>query len=386
MVESHNSFFALLRFSLGIDRDFNFRPTIDEWKQLYNQTLKQSLVGVTYEGVSQLPEDYFESPASDGADSQAAYMPQWLAMQWANDAEIIAGLNEQLNSKAAQLTTRFEQQGHHTVILKGQANALLYPNPLSRQPGDIDIYVDGGRERVEATLRRLGMADDADGTTTTHHFHLPPDGDGIEVEVHHKPSSGNLNATTNQRLQAYLMQLLADGGKLTDARFRVPSSIFALTMQLAHISRHIMEGGLGLRQIIDYYFLLRSSTDDDRRQLAARLKKLGLHHVAAALMWLLAETLHLPKELMLTAPDRRRGRWLLNRVLDGGNFGWYTTPMPRYGARQRFVIGRRQSFGLIWFCPQEAHQIMRKELKYWLTLFVTIPQRIWYRKLSLNGV
>lgn len=384
MATSSNHFLALLRFSLGIDREFNFRPTAGEWAQLYEQSLRQSLVGVTYEGVSRLPEDCFEPAASGGADAQT-HLPQLLALQWASDAEVIAGLNDLQDRKAAQLTARFEEQGHRTVILKGQANALLYPNPLSRQPGDIDIYVDGGRERVAATLRRLGMAEDPD-SHSEHHFHLIPDADGIEVEVHYKPSSGNLNAITNQRLQAYLMQLLGGGGgtALCDAGFRVPPLAFALAMQLSHICRHVMEWGLGLRQIVDYYFLLRTSTDDDRRQLAARLKELGLRPAAAALMWVLAETLHLPGELMVTAPDRWRGRWLLDRLLDGGNFGWYGTRIPSHGAWRRFAFGRRQAFGLIWFCPKEAQKIKREELQYWRTLFVTIPLRIKQRKLSIS--
>ena len=203
MANLNSHFFALLRFSLGIDRNFTLRPTAGEWTLLYEQACRLSLAGVMYEGVSQLPEDYFEPASSGGTDSQA-YMPQQLAIQWAYDAEMIAGLNDLQNRKAAQLTARFEQQGHHTVILKGQANALLYPTPLSRQPGDIDIYVDGGRERVGAMLNSLGMGEDAEDNMT-HHFRLPPDEDGIEVEVHYMPGSGNLNATTNERLQAYLM-------------------------------------------------------------------------------------------------------------------------------------------------------------------------------------
>ena len=384
MANLNSHFFALLRFSLGIDRNFTLRPTAGEWMQLYEQACKQRLVGVMYEGVSQLPEDCFEPVASNGGADPEAYMPQQLATQWAYDAEVIAGLNDLQNSKATELTTLFEQQGHHTVILKGQANARLYPNPLSRQPGDIDIYVDGGREHVEATLNSLGLGEDAEDNTT-HHFRLPPDEDGIEVEVHYMPGSGNLNATTNERLQAYLIQLLANGAELCDAGFRVPSSAFALTMQLAHIIRHALQEGVGMRQVIDYYLLLRTSTDDDRRQLAGRLKQLGLHRVVvAALMWVLAETLHLPEEQMLTAPDRRRGRWLLDRMLDGSDFKWDT--MPKYGAWQRLVTGRRQAFSLIWFCPGEAHRVVCQELQYWRTLFINIPQRIRYRKLSLNGL
>lgn len=115
MATSSDHFLALLRFSLGIDREFNFRPTAGEWAQLYEQSLRQSLVGVTYEGVSRLPEDCFEPAVSSGADAQT-HLPQLLALQWASDAEVIAGLNDLQNRKAAQLTARFEEQGHRTVI------------------------------------------------------------------------------------------------------------------------------------------------------------------------------------------------------------------------------------------------------------------------------
>lgn len=331
--------------------------------KLYAYARRQSLVGVTYCGVSRLSEE-----------SQAD-IPQRIAMQWTYDAEVIAGNNDLQNRKAASLTTAFEQHGHHTAILKGQANARLYPNPLSRQPGDIDIYVDGGSERVEATLAALGMADGA-VNNEMYHIHLPPDEDGIEVEVHYMPGSGNLNPRTNERLRTYLLQQFADGTTLCDAGFRVPSTAFALAMQLAHISRHAFEEGVGLRQVTDYYLLLRSATDDERRQLAARLKELGLRHVTKALMWVLAEVFRLPKEMMLAKPDRWRGRWLMSRILGGGNFGWYAKPRSYIGAWNRFYGGRHHAFSLIWFCPEEAHDLMREEQHYWWNLFVTIPQRI----------
>ena len=364
-------FLALLRFSLGIDESFPHRPTAEEWGKLYACACRQSMVGVTFCGVSRLSE---ASPAD---------VPQRLVMQWACDAEVIAGLNDLQNRKAARLTALFEQQDHHTAVLKGQANARLYPDPLSRQPGDIDLYVDGGRERAEATLIALGMAEGAD-SKSPHHFHLAPDEDGIEVEVHFKPGSGNLNPRTDRRLQAYLMQRFAEGAALCEAGFRVPSTAFALAMQLSHIGRHAVQFGVGLRQVTDYYLLLRSATDDERRQIGARLGELGLRHVGKALMWVLAEVYRLPKALMIAKPDRRRGRWLLHRILDGGNFGWYTTPRAANTAWQRFYGGRRHALGLIWFCPEESHGVLREERRYWWNLFVTIPQRIKNRSLTID--
>ena len=381
MVNLDNQFFALLRFSLGIDRKFIFRPTAGEWMQLYDQACKQRLVGVMFEGVSQLPEDYFESASSNGTAPEA-YMPQRLVMQWACNAEVIAGLNDLQNRKAAELTARFEQQGHHTAILKGQANALLYPNPLSRQPGDIDIYVDGGRERVGTTLNSLGMGEDADASTP-HHFHLSPDEDGIEVEVHFKPSSANFNPATSKRLLKYLEQQLDSGAAMCSLGFRIPSTAFALAMQLAHINRHILERGVGLRQITDYYLLLQSSTDEERRQLARILKKFGLLHVANALMWVLGEIFHHPKNQMMVRPDARRGKWLMQKIIDGGNFGFYTAS-PQGSPWQLILKGQLSLFLLAWFSPSDSLHFLNKELKHWQYWLSTIPQRIRQRSLFLT--
>ena len=69
----------------------------------------------------------------------------------------------------------FEDEGHRTAILKGQANARLYPQPWSRQPGDIDIWVDGGKDKVMETVRRLGLLKGEIAKFTV-------DGDWIELD------------------------------------------------------------------------------------------------------------------------------------------------------------------------------------------------------------
>ena len=355
-------FFALLRFSLGIDRSFPHRPTAQEWVELFACAHKQSMVGVMFEGLSRLPEDYFIPSEPEGAGAQT-YIPERLAMQWATDAERIAGLNDLQNRKAARLTTLFEQQGHHTAILKGQANALLYPNPLSRQPGDIDIYVDGGHDRISATLEALGMSEGA-VANTSYHFQLPVDEDGIEVEVHFMHNTNKLNPVADERLQACLTQLLAEGAYLSDAGFRVPSTAFALTMQLAHIYRHVLRSGVGLRQLTDYYLLLQSSTDDDRRQLAARLKELGLRQLAGALMWVLGEVFHLSREQMIITPDQRRGQWLLRCIVEGGNFGRYTKSRLTDGYRLRYLKHVLRQLRLAWYYPGDFRFLMRSVIPY----------------------
>ena len=229
-----DDFYKLLRLSLRLTQEFPVDVSADGWRRLYQTAIRQSLVGVCYQGVCLLPE--------------GSKPPVEIAMQWASEAESIKGMNELLYQEAARLTREFEEKGHRTAILKGQANARLYPDKYARQPGDIDIWVECGRESVLALLPNHPKA-------AYHHVHLPKNELGVTVEVHFRPSSGNFNPITNRRLQRWLKKEILSA-TMVEEGFCVPSIRFALVMQLAHIQRHFLGGGIGLRHVCDYYWLL----------------------------------------------------------------------------------------------------------------------------------
>lgn len=365
--------FALLRFSIGVDKQFDSRLTAEQWQQLYEEAKRQAMRGVLYDGVRRL-------------DASAA-PPLPIAMKWARNRETLNGLNELFNSEAARLTELFESRGHHTAILKGQANARLYPDPQSRQPGDIDIWVDGGRQSVEEMLDGLGMMEGAD-TDQAHHIHLAGSAAKVPVEVHNRPSHGNFNRRTNARLQAWLTAQLEQGTEMCPEGFRTPSLPFAMMMQLSHISVHLLLEGLGMRQVTDYYMLLRSASIEERQLVADNLKRMGLHHVGGALMWVLGETLHLEPKQMLTRPNHRRGKWMLDRIIDGGNFGLQVVPSLHDKHRtswQSFVEQRRHHWQLMMFNPSESVSFLRFDWDLLVDLVSSIPERIRRRSLRLHG-
>lgn len=356
-------FFALLRVGLS-GEDCNFKLTAEEWSAVYNMAHKQALTGVIYTAISKTSTDY--------------QPPLGLAMQWMSEAEAIRGLNQLQNQEAARLTKLFADAGRKSVILKGQANARLYRDPLSRQPGDIDIWVDGGKESVLALLKQLGLLQgelgrtplDGKATASYHHIHLPVNENGVVVEVHFRPSSGNYNPITNRRLQRWLEKNIESG------------ILFALMMQLAHIQRHFLNGGIGLRQICDYYWLLQNSSKEERREVAERLKSFGLRHTAGALMWVLAEVLHLEPELMLCKPDAYHGEWMLREMMEGGNFGRYAQRQ-QYGVLRRVMESKRRSLQLMRF---DFWEMFWCEVNYWIGILKYMPKRIKYRTLSLRDI
>ena len=104
-----------------------------DWKVRYAIAKKQALIGVLFHGIKQLPKEL--APNAD------------LLMLWMGMAQKIRQQNIRLFMDSAKVCKNFQQEGFRCCILKGQGNALLYPDPYMRTPGDIDIYLGGGRKR-----------------------------------------------------------------------------------------------------------------------------------------------------------------------------------------------------------------------------------------------
>lgn len=359
----YENFYKLLRIACGSEEGFT-KISDSEWLRVYDEATRQMELGVVYSALRKLPQD--------------VQPPMEIMFQWASEVENIKGFNELLNAEAARYTQMFADVGLRSFILKGPANARLYPDVFSRQPGDIDIWVEGGLKKVRQALKDLGFAK---GFAASHHIHLPTNEKGVIVEVHFRPSSGNWNPVSARRLQKFLKTEL-DNATLVPEGFYVPSMKFALAMQLSHIQRHFTEGGIGFRQLVDYYILLKNSTESDRSEVASRLKTLGLWHIAGALMWLLQNVFHLDEKLMLCKPDEFRGKWLLGVALEGGNFG-------RYGAEEQMNFVRRWFkkrifvFGRMKF---DFWEVFWRSVLYWRQFVNDIPVRIKLRKLSIRNV
>ena len=378
--------YKLLRLGLSESAKESFRVySEDEWNALYSLASKLSVVGIAYAGVNRMPPEF--RPPLD------------IAFQWASEAETIRGHNRLINTDASRLTELFRLHGHRSAILKGAANARLYHDKFVRQCGDIDIWIDGGKDSLVSLLHELNLMEWPDlqaksGKKTHeelvveaklkildwgHHVQLLPSAAAVSVEAHFKPSSGNRNFLTNRRLMRYLEREI-ENVECVPEGFCVPSLKFALTMQLSHIQRHFLAGGIGFKQIIDYYVLLQVASDDDRSEVSANLKRFGFSRTCAALMWLLSHVLGLSRDRMLCAPDARRGRTMLDIVMADGNFGYYS------GVESRSMVprwfGRRwQVIRLFSFAPTE---IIWSEIDYWTQFLRSIPIRIKLRQISIR--
>lgn len=373
-------FFTLLRFAIGASREFPIfgaggvsasdflagDVSAEDWEWLYRQCGRQSVLGVAFSAINTL----------SAGKPETLGMPHQLYLKWFYQAEGIRSLNERHYACSSELTQKFAAEGCQTLILKGQANSLLYPDKFIRQTGDIDIWVSGGREAVIALLSRMNLMDGA--VVSSHDVGLRKDLFGVEVEVHFDCIQSANNPFANKRLRAFLAgemgaAHLVPAGDTKDApSFYVPSNKFALVMQLSHIYKHLLGLGVGLRQVMDYCVLLRASSDGERADVAARLESLGLNRIAGALMWVLSEYLGLESQYLLCAPDARRGRILLREIMLDGNFG-------KHAQRKRggvFKWWLKNRLRLVTFLPFDFPEVSWYLLRYWASFVFLTPQRL----------
>ena len=403
MLKQQKIFFDFLRFSIGSAKEIPDSLKEADWKELYAIAQKQALLGVLFHGIRQLPKQLAPE--------------QKLLMQWMVMAEQIRKQNIRLFQDSVKVCQNFENEGFANCILKGQGNALLYPNPYMRTPGDIDIYLSGGRRKIMKYVDQVCP----NQVMRYHHVDFPVM--KTAIEVHFTPSY-MFSPIHNRRMQKWFEEVMGEQCNhrvsLPDGygEIHVPLVSFNVIYILSHLYRHIFTEGIGLRQLLDYYYVvcdfckvyqissnhlsnfsnhpvplskegstfspspsssgsgdvialrcsepLRSkdggpskvspdcagwdrldgsgdttsacSLDAGSSSFSAcssvaldvvqrELKHLGLWKFAQAVMFVMKEVFGLSQDRMIAPMDEKEGRFLLDEIMRGGNFGQYDDRM-----------------------------------------------------------
>jgi hypothetical protein len=335
------TFFELLRYSIGAS-DKMRHLSDEEWQTIYDMAQKQSLIGIVFAGISRLPVELLP--------------PKMIKLSCFALAEKIAQSNAILDQVAVAVSTKFLNAGFDNCILKGQGNARMYPAPKARTPGDIDIWLYGDiKEIIEFARRKFPK------TKACYHHVDYGEYNGVEIEIHYRPAYIN-NLICNGRLQHWFCQKAYEQMthrivlKSPSEEISVPTLAFNRIFQMAHISNHVIQEGIGLRQLLDYYYLLMQGLSEEEKMNDERLlRRFGLYHVAAAVMYVLHEVFGLKQEQMIVPMDERRGRFLLEEIMISGNFGKYDKRLE--GKRSAFdknMSRLKRDFRFLRYFPSEC--------------------------------
>ena len=328
----HLLFFELLKTAIGQRKVLSTVPSVKEWEAIYGLLKKHALLGVGYVAIQKLPKEQWP--------------PNAMIMQWVGVAQKIRLLNLELNEECRKVVTQLEHDGIGAVVIKGQSNLENYPEELReyRNPGDIDLwtkqtndcgipiavkqgesveyeYYKGVRGIIEyARLQRRVREDKSPIKPLYYHVEYHTD-KGTEVEMHYRPSF-LCSPIRNMRMQRWFKEqfdvCLQNRCRLG---FPVLTSSVNVVYQLVHLHRHVFEGGVGLRQLMDYYFALRVWHNDvmeckdlqsqgmwseglgtpvmSAQEVMAVIRSFGMGKFAGAVMWVLNEVFAMPTRQLI---------------------------------------------------------------------------------------
>ena len=333
-------FFELLQVAIGNRKELTRQLSDDEWASLYSECEKHALLGIAFAGVERLPKEQ--------------YPPFDVLAEWVHDAQVAKERNMLLNERCKEVCEYFERDGFNSCILKGQSNLVNYPEHLKdyRTAGDIDVLCwpkDSGLNKMKVLdyVKKLYATNPNYVKPEILYHHIDWEFAGIPVEVHFR-ASYFLNPLYNWRFQKWVNDSLHSSVCLQEQEFPIPSASFNAVYQLVHVYRHFLSAGIGLRQLLDYYFVLRRlrgerlegrgerlevrgerlevrgerlEGGDERLEIMRVIERLGLKKFVGAVMYVLQSVFAMPDAYLLCTPDEKEGDFLLSEIMISGNFG-----------------------------------------------------------------
>lgn len=364
---SHNtilySFFELIRVALGRTAQLSHTPSAEEWQNIYILSKRQALIGITYLAIERLPKE--QRPQRE------------ILAQWYLYTEKIKDRNLELNNKIAKISTKFRYDGFRNIVLKGQGIASYYSVDgleLLRTPGDMDVWFDGTRDDIISYVRQYSP----NCNIVYHHVDFPII-DGVHIEIHFTPSWMNCyftNNTLQKYFTLYRKQLFEERDSDT---ITTPTTNFNRVYILVHIYRHLFHEGIGLRQLMDYFYVLRKGfTSEERTETMCTLTALKMARFTAAIMWVMQEVFGMEDCYLLTAPNEKDGRFLLNEIMLAGNLGKYDKRIIRKNTESNISYGIRKLFRNARFIYSYPSEVL------WSPIF-KIWHYFWRKKYNNNN-
>lgn len=295
---------ALWGFTLEDDRASN-----NDWKAIADFFSRQSLDGLLPDAIVALPAHM--------QPTRAVKMPL-IARQIQ-----VERMNHAMNHELLTFTNELNRRAIPYILLKGQGVASVYPNPLHRVCGDIDLYVPAKYlKEVHRGLMAFGAVRE---TESRHHINYRAN--GVEWELHHKIYYFQ-KESRNLLFMRYVDEVMNASPyyvSIEGEQVRVFNPTMNVLLLLSHIVDHFYCEGVGLRQLCDYALALHHKhAEIDRTKLLEMLDDLALTRAYRVFGYICTHYLGMPSEALMLEPSKKEVR-LAHRVMEdclkGGNFG-----------------------------------------------------------------
>ena len=322
-------FFLILQSAIGENVRLTHSLSHDEWEVMFDLAKKQALLGLAFEGVKKLPKEQW--PQGD------------IVLKWTMATEQVKRQNLQTTNVCLRLNDIFAKEGFETCILKGQANHVYYDRLIDgvslgmlRVCGDVDAWIWPKEKILHPVKSIIDYCQRRNILLSLCHLHAEVKPiNGVPIEIHFRPSF--LNAPwRNRYFQRVFKAAVFDNAKIDDSgivkKLRVD---YDLIFQMNHIYRHLLDEGVGLRQVFEFYVLLKDYNKEryvrtelmGKEEMMKIISSCGMKRFATALMYVLKDIFHVGNDELICGISEKDGLFLQDEMMMAGNFGHYDTRM-----------------------------------------------------------
>jgi hypothetical protein len=269
---------------------------VTDWYSIMKEAQQQAVFPLAFQALkSSIPAEQLKPYTKEYAANQASYV---------RNLHFHAELHKLLN-------------GIPYVILKGQASAVYYPNPMLRSMGDVDFLVHKeDRGKVNQLLKAEGFTK-RDGAEK-HDYHWAYKKDRTSLELHWDVPG--VPDSMKNRFSADAINAAEEKMVLTE-RMMLPSTFHHGLVLLLHTISHMTGGGIGLRHLCDWLIFENSVPEEEFLDIFEdQLKDIGLWTFAKVMTKIGVLYFGTKRKWCLEANDEVC-RCLLEDILSGGNFG-----------------------------------------------------------------
>ncbi|MBQ9415007.1 MAG: nucleotidyltransferase family protein [Clostridia bacterium] len=315
--------------------------TAEEWGLLYKLALRQSLSGALYVCAEGAPEPVTARLKRDAYQTMVKSTAQQEAQQ--------------------AITEAFSAREVPHLYVKGAAIRRLWPKPELRSMGDIDLLVkEQSLPLAEAAMQELGferLGREADTISYQKDLCL------VEIHV-------SLKLYDRQKAESVRYDDVWEDARLqSGSLYRLTDEAQAMKV-ISHLAAHFVEGGCGIRQVMDVAVLCRAFPDPAFwNAVLARLQPYGIREFAGRLLFLCGNWFGVPVPEGAAVPvEPATAKEMQRRLLENGTFG-ADEKLALSQMRRRAQSG--QSYWKRWLFPSTAY--LQKRYPYAAKYPILLP-------------
>lgn len=250
------------------------------------------------------------------------------------------------------------------INLKGSVIRHMYPQSWMRTSCDIDVLIHNSDiESVENVLCSNKYVRLDDSSTHDYNFMSP---NKIHIEIHHTLTQDGELSSTDELLNSVWTDYAIPEPDCQN-RYSMTPELFVI-YHLAHMGRHLLHGGCGVRPFIDLWLINKLYSFDSSKlnDMLTRCNLLALYDASTELskVWL--------EDYKHDESTERLEKY----ILCGGVYGTTTNAAKVKAASG---VGKVRSFFNMIFLPKENLEVLYPNLRKHPILYPFYQIRRWFR-------